>query len=79
MGSAGFIASTVVMLTGLLDFIPGLGRFGGGEVLLESHPVVLLNPKSNDFGLGFTCTHILYTLAPVYLYRDYSKANVCTI
>ena len=33
-------------------------------------------------GLGFPkgpCTHIVYTLAPKYLYRDYIKDNVYTI
>ena len=25
------------------------------------------------------CTHIAYTLGPMYLYRDYFKANVFTI
>ena len=32
----------------------------------------VLNPKG-------PCAHIVYTLAPMYLYRDYFKANVYTI
>ena len=35
-------------------------------------PNVLVFPKG-------PCTHIVYTVAPKYLYRDYFKAKVCTV
>ena len=34
--------------------------------------------KTDTFPKG-PYTHIVYTLAPMYLYRDYFKANVYTI
>ena len=62
---------------GLQSTSPGFFRSGSGDLV-----VTIMISTLNEFSLYIPegpCTHIVYTLAPMYLNRDYFKANVYTI
>ena len=48
------------------------------QPLQASLPVYWVNVPLKPFPDG-PCTHIAYTLGPMYLYREYFKANVYTM
>ena len=62
---------------GLQSTSPGFFRSGSGDLV-----VTIMISTLNEFSLYIPegpCTHVVYTLAPMYLNRDYFKANVYTI